>query len=130
VRYLWDVPTVPNIPEHQWYNRDRIVAQIESPFYMRHVDVAKNLTGLAVACHSWTTVGFFARHVNSDRWSDEMHMMEVERVYGDASVWVYFPMTPGEMVCGFWVLTMLGGLATVAVWNFYSPFNRDTADCI
>jgi hypothetical protein len=79
----------------------------------------KSLTDLTVACHSWTTVSFFAHHVSSDRQSDKSRMTEVERAYGDAFIWVYFPMSPGERVFGFWVLTRLGGHATVVVWNFF-----------
>lgn len=135
VRYLWDLPLIPNILDHQWYKRDKIVKGSGEPFYMKHVDVDQPLTGLAVACDMWTNMSFYAHPVNCDRRSSERHMKEVEYMYGDALVWVYFPMSPGEKICGFWVLTTYGGLATVAIYTshgrshifgpYHEPEDRD-----
>jgi hypothetical protein len=96
------------------YNRDRIVAGTESLFYMRHVDVRQKLADLISACHMWTNMSFHVQPVDRDRGS-KLHMAETERAYGDALVWVCFPMSSGEKICGFWVMTNRGGLAIVAV---------------
>ncbi|KAF2844442.1 hypothetical protein T440DRAFT_512196 [Plenodomus tracheiphilus IPT5] len=136
VRYLWDLPTVPTILEHQWYERDRIIARTDSLFYMRHVNVDHKLTGLTVACHMWTNMSLYAHRVNGDRRLSKLHVTEVERAYGNALVWLYFPMSLGERICGFWVLTMPGGLATVAIYTshgrsrIFGPYHEpaDRAD--
>lgn len=121
VKYLWDLPRVPNISEHQWYEREDIVTRPDSDFHMRHVDLHERVTGLTVACHTWTNVGFYVHHVNGSKTLTELRIAEAERTYGNELVWIYFPMSPGERICGFWVLRMLGVFATVAVRTSFPP---------
>lgn len=87
---------------------------------MRHVDVDGSLSGVTMSCCGWTNMSFHAHDTlaHSSKPSPE----EAEWLYGDKLVWVYFPMSPGEKICGVWVITLLGGLASVAVRIFNSLF--------
>ncbi|KAF2012693.1 hypothetical protein BU24DRAFT_484418 [Aaosphaeria arxii CBS 175.79] len=42
---------------------------------------------------------------------------ETEWLYGSYLVWVYFPVSAGEMISGIWVIRHLGGPASVAVYT-------------
>jgi hypothetical protein len=113
VKYLWDCPRQPDISQEQWYRYDSPVFGTESPFYMRHINVDGILSGLTVSCDMWTNMSFHA-HGNLTS-SSKPSPAEVNWAYGDQLVWIYFPISPGEKICGVWVLTLPGGLATVAV---------------
>jgi hypothetical protein len=76
---------------------------------MRHVDVSGSLSGLTVSYGKCTNMSFHAHH-------GLKFTLEVEWIYREEFVWVYFPMSPGEKICGIWTMTLLGGHATVAVW--------------
>ncbi|PWO20921.1 GTPase-activating protein that regulates ARFs (ADP-ribosylation factors) [Pyrenophora tritici-repentis] len=115
VKYLWDCPRQPDISREQWYRYESPVLGTESPFYMRHVNVDGNLNGLTVSCYMWTNMSFHA-HGNLTS-SSKPSPAEVEWIYSDQLVWVYFPISPGEKICGVWVLTLPGGLATVAIYT-------------
>lgn len=111
--YYWDYPKHPEISSHQWYehNSDSLVAGL--PFHMRRIDMDRSLSGLTVSCDHWTNMSFCAhdRHARPSGSSPA----EVEWLYGEKLVWIHFPLSPGEKICGVWILTLPGGLATVAV---------------
>ena len=83
---------------------------------MRRVDVGRDLGGLTVSYSHGTNMSFHTH--DSFGQPSNPSFLDVESVYGDKLVWVYFPMSPGEKICGIWVITLLGGLARVAVRAF------------
>ncbi|KAF2022726.1 hypothetical protein EK21DRAFT_82556 [Setomelanomma holmii] len=64
-------------------------------------------------------MAFQAHDISDDRRSSRSRMANMVRAYSDELVWLYFPLSPDEKICGFWVMRMLGGLATVAIYTSY-----------
>jgi hypothetical protein len=115
--YLWDCPRRPNISQHQWYTSDNHPRPFsEGPFRMRHVDVSGDLRGLTVSYGNCTNMSFHAH--NRCGLQSGPSPSQVEWMYGEELTWVYFPLSSGEKICGIWILTLPGGLATVAVSMF------------
>lgn len=119
VERLWDCPTYPDISSLQWNNND--MPMTDSRLRMRHVDMDRILSGLTVSYGSWTNMSFHG-HDQLARPSKPLPV-EVEWIYANTLVWIYFPLSPEEKICGFWTLTRPGGLTTVAVSTFNTLSN-------
>jgi hypothetical protein len=109
--YLWDRRADPAICPLQRYDSD--VPVLGLGLQMRHVDVGGSFSSLNVSYGNGTNMSF---HVHDHRThARSTFYTTVEKLYGTSLVWLCFPVSPGERICGIWVLTLLGGLATVAV---------------
>lgn len=112
VCYYWDQPDCPQILPHQWYKAGRSSVS-RGIYYMRHVPLDNDLSGLTVSWFGMTNMSF---HMHREQSSSSIpSTVEVDQCYGNDLLWIHFPLSLGERICGLWVSTWPGGIAAVSV---------------
>jgi hypothetical protein len=125
-QYLWNRPIDPAICSRQRYDSTAPVPG--RGLYMRRVDMIESFSGLSVSHGNGTNMTFHAH--NGLRPPNNTFHREVERIYGPRLVWLHFPVSAGERICGIWILTFLKVLPVIAVRMFRFNTVLWSDDCL
>jgi hypothetical protein len=110
ITHYWDQPKCPRILSDQWY---RLTSPVPETYHMRRVSLHGNLSGLTI---TWCCITNISVHAHDKHLRlDNSPITDIDNMYDNKLLWIYFPLQDGEMISNFWVYTWLGASTAIAV---------------